>query len=110
MIRSALAAAKAALLNLIPADTVPTPTLSTFTPSTVSGAGGTLITIKGTGFIYGGAGTVSAVFFGLTAAPFTIVDAQTLTTVAPAHVPGVTTAIVYSSGGTVMKGGAVTFT
>lgn len=110
MMRSALAAAKALLLHLVPADTVPTPTLASFTPSAVSSSGGTLITIKGTGFIYGGSPTPTALFFGLTAVSFAVVDAQTLTAVAPAHATGATTAILYSSGGTVMKGSAVTFT
>lgn len=110
MMRSALAVAKALRLRLIPADTVPTPTLASCSPSSTSGAGGALITVTGTGFLYAGVATPTAVFFGLVAATFTVVDTKTMTLAAPAHATGPATLIVYSTGGTVMKGNAVTFT
>ena len=78
-------------------DTVATvPVVYSFTPITGPAAGGTLVTIKGTGFT--GTIAVTGVKFGATnATSWAVVDDDTIVAVAPAHAAGAV-AIVVTNG------------
>lgn len=106
-----LAQRKNARLRRIPADTYPTPTITGVTPTTATSAGGTTITIDGTGFSYGGEGTVERVGFGADAATsFAVVSATQLTAVTPAHAVGAVSVIVRTRGGDAVRASGLTFT
>ena len=95
--------------------TVPTPftynavplAVTSVTPPTGASAGGTLVTISGSGFLPG-----ATVYFGTTPGTnVSVVDATTLTVVAPAGVPGsaVSVSVTNSSGVTTLTPGTYTF-
>lgn len=99
-------------IGLIPADTYPTPTVTSCSPSSTSHLGGSTITITGTGFKASwGDGLVQSVYFGSTlATSFAIVSATSMTAVAPAHAVGAVTIVVNTLGGCARKLSGVTFT
>jgi len=71
------------------------PTVSGLSPSTGPAAGGTLVTISGTGFT----GTVLVDFGGTMVTP-TVLSSTTLTVISPAHAAGVVSVLVTTSNGT----------
>ena len=75
------------------------PTISSLTPIQGPTAGGTAVTITGSGFT----GT-TAVTFGGTPAAFTVVDSTTITTTTPAHAAGTVEVVVTSPGGSSLPG------
>jgi len=75
--------------------TGPAPTVSAVSPSHGPAAGGTAVTITGTGFT----GT-TLVRFGTTSVPFTVVNATTITVTSPAHAAGLVNVFVTSQNGT----------
>jgi plastocyanin len=66
--------------------TVPSPSITSLSPSTGTRSGGTLVTIRGGGFSTAVPATVT--FGGAFATNVTVVDATTLTARAPAHAAG----------------------
>ena len=62
----------------------PPPTITSVSPSSGAGAGGTLLTISGTGFAAGAAATVG----GTAATGVTVVNSTTITASTPAHAAG----------------------
>jgi peptidoglycan/xylan/chitin deacetylase (PgdA/CDA1 family) len=76
------------------APTNPAPTLTSVSPKSGPAAGGTLVTLTGTGFV---AGTV--VRFDTTIAAIDGITATTITVVAPAHRPGKATVTVQNPDG-----------
>ena len=80
----------------------PTPVVTSLAPASGPDAGGTLVTITGSGFI--GAGKVR---FGTAVAPqFTVVSDTVMTAVTPAQLPGPHPVYVTTAGGTNTGGGA----
>ncbi len=112
MRHSLVAYRKARRLRLVAADTYPTPTATSCSPSSATHLGGTTVTITGTGFMSSwGAGLVESVYFGTThAASFAIVSATSLTAVTPAHAVGAVAVVVNTMGGCASKASGVTFT
>ncbi len=94
------------------ADTYPTPTATACSPTSAVAAGGTTITVTGTGFMTSwGVSTVQSVYFGMThAASFAVVSATSLTAVTPAHAAGAVAVVVNTMGGCAVKTAGVTFT
>lgn len=80
-------------------------TVDTVAPATGGIAGGTAVKITGTNF-----GGVTGVLFGGTAATLVkVVDAKTITCVAPAHAAGAVAVDVQDDSGTVSKAAAFTY-
>ena len=73
------------------------PTVSGVAPATVSTAGGTSVTIYGTGFV---AGSTTVALGGTAATSVNVVSSLQLTAVAPAHSAGAVSTIVTTAGGT----------
>ena len=71
------------------------PTLTSISPASGSTAGGTSVTISGTGFT-----GATAVTFGGTAATFTVKSATQITATTPAHAAGTVNVVVTTPGGT----------
>ena len=87
---------------------VPQPTIVSISPTSGPTAGGTVITVTGTGF-YGY--FYSLAFVGGTATTnFTIVDDQHVTIVAPAHAAGLSHVVLNMLGGTASLLNAFTYT
>ena len=92
-------------LARIPADTFPTPTITSCTPTSVTPLGGTVVVITGTGFMAAaprpdvGTSFVEEVWFGLLAATSYVVDSATqITAVAPAQAAGTIYVVVNTQG------------
>lgn len=81
------------------------PTLSTVTPSGGTTAGGTIVTISGSGFF----GNVGVTFDGLAATGVTIVSESRLTALAPAHAAGLVAVGVTTGGGGASIPGAYSY-
>ena len=78
------------------------PTVSSISPGTGTGSGGTSITINGSGF-----SNVTAVNFGTTAATsFSVVSSSQITAISPSHNPGTVDVTVVTTGGTSATGSA----
>ncbi|WP_423062806.1 IPT/TIG domain-containing protein [Candidiatus Paracoxiella cheracis] len=73
----------------------PTPNPTTVNPNTGSTAGGTAVTITGTGFT----GATGATFDGVAATDFTVVNDTTITCTTPAHAAGSVNLAVTGPGG-----------
>ncbi len=73
----------------------PTPNPTTVNPNTGSTAGGTAVTITGTGFT----GATGATFDGVAATDFTVVNDTTITCTTPAHAAGSVNVAVTGPGG-----------
>ena len=73
-----------------------TPSIRSVTPNSGPLTGGTVVTIRGDGW----SGRMSATFGGMAATAMTIVDANTVTCVAPAHVQGAVDVSITCSYGT----------
>ena len=74
---------------------VPQPTITNLAPTSGPAAGGTTVTITGTGF-----SRATSVGFGGAAAPsFVVVNDTTITAVTPAGAPGAVDVLVFSPGG-----------
>jgi hypothetical protein len=86
----------------------PGPTITSVTPSTGFASGGTVVTIRGTGF---DAALDPRVSFGRYGAPVqaNVVDATTLVAIAPAYLPGPAEVRVSQGDGTAILQGAFTF-
>jgi hypothetical protein len=86
--------------------TAPTPTITSFTPTSGTTSGGTSVTITGTG-LFGAA----AVKFGTTAATsFAVTRPTQITAVTEAHVAGTVTLRVTTAGGTATAGSDYDYT
>jgi IPT/TIG domain len=85
----------------------PLPTVVGLTPSTGPASGGTAVTIVGTGFT-----ATTAVQFGSVSAPFTVVNAFTITATSPVHTPGTVDVVVLGPNGAsaAVAGDRFTFT
>lgn len=84
----------------------PVPTLTTVAPGTGVAAGGTAVTLTGTGFIPG-----ATVKFGLTAATSVVVVSSTsITCVSPAHTAATVDVSVTTTAGTATKTGSFIYT
>ncbi|HEX9160924.1 MAG TPA: IPT/TIG domain-containing protein [Thermoanaerobaculia bacterium] len=89
------------------------PVVSSITPSSGPAAGGTVVTVKGSGFAacpICSPPFLPTVFFGSVAAKTTLVDAETLQAVTPAHPPQTVTVIVNQFNGRVTVPNAFTYT
>ncbi|WP_223693745.1 IPT/TIG domain-containing protein [Leifsonia poae] len=80
------------------------PTITGLSPTHGPAAGGTVVTITGTGFT----GTVGVTFGGTAAASFTVVNDTTITATTPAHAAGATDVVVTTPNGA-SNAGAFTF-
>jgi hypothetical protein len=76
--------------------TLPTPTVSSVSPSSGTQNGGTLVTLTGTNFVSGAVVT----FGGVAATSIAVVSSTTITCVTPANIVGACTVSVTTSGGT----------
>jgi hypothetical protein len=92
------------------------PTVTAIAPTSGSAAGGTAVTITGTGFagattvtIGGVAATSVKVVTGITPAAITVVNATTITATTPPHLPGAANVSVTTPGGTGSATGLFTF-
>ncbi|MFJ1270229.1 IPT/TIG domain-containing protein, partial [Legionella lytica] len=81
------------------------PTLSSVLPSSGSIAGGTAITLTGTGFIPG----MSVTLGGTAATNVTVVNSTTLTAVTPAHASGAVNVVVTNTVGSATLTGGFTY-
>lgn len=82
------------------------PVISTVTPSSLAVAGGTLVTIKGQSFT----GATAVTFAGTAATSFNVIDAATISAVAPAHTAGSALAVVVTTpAGSSVGGPTVTY-
>jgi hypothetical protein len=72
------------------------PSLASLAPPSGPTAGGTAVTLSGSGFF----GATAVLFDGMAAASFTVDSATQITAVTPAHVPGTATVTVTTPGGT----------
>jgi|GEM_PF-1096396 len=75
----------------------PTPTVTGVAPPNGPAAGGTSVTITGTGFLVGGAGPVTVTFDGVPGTSVVVVDDTTITVDTPAGVPGASIDVVVSN-------------
>ena len=82
------------------------PTITSLTPTSGPRAGGTTVTIKGTGFT----GATVVTFGKLDATSYTVVSDTKITAVAPAHAAGVITVRVTAPGGVSAAGPAANYT
>ncbi len=103
-----LPAASALVLNVATATVGPDalavpPAITSLTPTHGPVAGGTAVTITGTGFT----GATGVTFGGIAGTGFTVVNDTTITVTTPAHVQGVTNVVVLSPNG---NSGPGTFT
>ncbi|MGJ4844988.1 IPT/TIG domain-containing protein [Leifsonia sp. Le1] len=71
------------------------PTITSLTPTHGPEAGGTVVTITGTGFT----GATGVTFGGTAGTGFTVVNDTTITVTTPAHAPGATDVVVQSPNG-----------
>jgi hypothetical protein len=71
----------------------PAPTVTSITPTTGSQAGGTAVTITGTGFLAG----ATVKFGGTLATNVSVVSATSITATTPAHAPGAVDVVVTNS-------------
>lgn len=85
---------------------VPAPTLTTVAPATGPIAGGTTLTLTGTGFT---AGEITAVRLGGVSRPFTITSPTTITIVTQAGGAGPVDVVIEGTSGSVTKAGGFTF-
>lgn len=85
--------------------TVPVPTFSGIAPATGPAAGGTTVTISGTGFT----GARMVIFDGIDASSFTVDSATQITATTTAHAAGAVNVAVISGGGTATGAGAYTY-
>jgi len=90
-------------VRLIPVDVL---SVTAVSPSDSSNAGGTVVTLRGTGFD----SSPSVTFGGTAATGVTLVNATTITCTAPAHAAGRTDMVVMSGGATYTRSGAFTYT
>src|SRR5581483_4364617 len=81
------------------------PTVTSVSPGAGRAAGGTTVTLTGTGFL-----TATGVRFGATSASFAVDSDTQITATAPAHSAGTVDVTVSSSSGTSSTGAADTFT
>jgi M6 family metalloprotease-like protein len=86
---------------------LPVPTITAVTPATGSTAGGTTITITGSGFV---ADATSVTVGGLAASRVEVVGPTSLTAVVPAHEAGPVGVTVTTAAGTAVLTGAFTYT
>lgn len=91
------------MLNTTPA---PAPTVTGVTPATGSAAGGTSVTISGTGFT----GSTGVTIGGSSASSFTVNSATSITAVTPPHAAGVVGIEVTTASGTGTGAGLFTYT
>ncbi|MDR3502850.1 MAG: IPT/TIG domain-containing protein, partial [Legionella sp.] len=82
-----------------------TPELSSLTPTNGSTAGGTTITLSGSGFVAGTTVTLG----GTSATDVHIIDATTLTAVTPAHASGIVDVVVNNGVGSATLSAAYTY-
>lgn len=80
--------------------------ITSITPATGDGAGGTPVVIKGTNF----AGASGATFGGTAATSFVVVDNETITCVAPAHADGAVNVVVADDSGNATETNGYTYT
>jgi hypothetical protein len=87
---------------------VPAPTVTGLNPTTGPSAGGTVVTLTGSGFT----GATGVTFGGTAATAFTVSNDTTITATAPAHAAGQVDVVVTTSGGNspVTPGGRYTYT
>lgn len=117
--RSPLAFRKLRHLWQVPGDSPPTPTITSVSPASGALAGGTTVTITGTGFKYPNstlaAYIVTQVNFGSSVSPpsvatnLNVISATQLTCVTPAEGPGTVDVYVRAPGGIGYKSQAYTF-
>lgn len=81
------------------------PTLTTVAPNTGAAAGGTAVTLTGTGFT----GATGATFGGVAGTAFSVTNATTIAVTTPAHAAGAADVIVQSPNGNVTKAGGFTY-
>jgi hypothetical protein len=84
----------------------PAPTLTTVAPDNGVAAGGTAVTLTGTGFT----GATGATFGGAAATAFTVVSATSITCTTPAHAAGAVDVVVLHPNGNATKTGGFTYT
>lgn len=84
---------------------VAAPTFVSITPSSGSVAGGTSVTITGTGFT----GATAVTFGGTAATAFTVNSATQISATTPAHAAGAVNVIITAPGGSVTGTGAYTY-
>lgn len=85
------------------------PVIYTFTPITGAAAGGTIVTIRGTGFT--GTVAVTGVKFGGTnATGWSVVDDDTIVAIAPAHAAGAVAVVVTNATGASTTGPTFLYT
>lgn len=103
----ALGALALSLLLLAPrAEAAPAPTVTSVTPNIGPSAGGTAITIAGTGFVAGATVTIG----GAAATGVTVVSATSITATTPAGTPGAVTVTVRNADGQAANvGGGFTY-
>ena len=73
----------------------PAPTVTSIGPTSGTTAGGTTVTITGTNLT----GTTAVTFGGVPATSFTVVDANTIVAVVPAHAAGAVDVVITTPGG-----------
>ena len=83
----------------------PAPSISSISPSTVSVVGGTVVTVRGTGFIVG----ATTVTVGGQSLAGSVSDAATLTFAAPAHAAGTVSVSVATAWGTATSSNSFTY-
>jgi hypothetical protein len=81
------------------------PSITTLSPTTGTTAGGTTVTITGTGLT----GTTGVTFGGTAATSVNVVSATQVTCVAPAHAAGAVNVVVTTPGGTATSTGGFTY-
>lgn len=85
---------------------LPPPTITGLSPAAGSTAGGTTVTVTGTGFL----GATAVTFGGTAVASFTVVSDTSITAPAPAHVAGAVNVAVTAPGGTTAATAASQYT
>jgi hypothetical protein len=85
------------------------PAISAINPTSGSTAGGTSVTITGTGFV-GVTGATAVTFGGANATSYVVNSATKITAVAPAHAAGAVQVQVVATGGTTANTAAATYT
>ncbi|WP_010408787.1 cadherin-like beta sandwich domain-containing protein, partial [Citromicrobium sp. JLT1363] len=83
----------------------PVPTIGAISPDEGGGAGGTTVTISGTGFLT----AQSVTFDGTDATSFTVVSDTEIEAVTPAHAPGAVDVVVTTAGGAATATGGYTY-
>lgn len=81
------------------------PTITTVAPTTGAAAGGTAVTITGTGFT----GATGVTFGGTAGTNFVVVSATSITCMSPAHAAGAVDVVVASPNGSATKTGGFTY-